>query len=361
MLLALSIVPSALLAAHADGPPGPPPYSPITLESAGGDYGDFSCTRAGRVVWHGQAWTLEPLVRGPNFAPVVLWLEGTNAPVLPVSFSNPSVYEFGYWWYTQDDGPEADGTTPGVTNARPVGYGSVPTTAEDLVECGIYFFGGVDLGVYRITRSLQRLMPWDGERGIPVSMVGRSLDFEGDDFSLYFSVPASQFPTTATTKAVTLATPTRSKYHLTALPSVTCRDAKNLAYQGAAWTMAPLVRGYQWSPMALWLDGDRIVAPRWFSSKTTGTWKTTSGTPALQGALDAEQRARPSGFGVRPAKATSGVHCTWSGPHSATRVATKALVKQLGLPSNVRGRTVELTGYATVHAYTPTWMWPPRG
>jgi hypothetical protein len=317
-----------------------------------GDYGDFACTRAGQVVWHGRAWTLEPLVRGPDFAPVVLWLEGANQPVVPLSFASYSDWTF--WWYTDD----ADGTARGVDNARPVAYGSSPTDTTDQVSCSIVVYGGEDLGVYRITRALQRLMPWDGERGVPASMVGRSLAFSSDDYELDFSLPASQFPTTATVKAPTLATPDYASYAMRSLPPVRCTAGSTVKYSGAAWTLAPLTRGYQWSPMAFWLDGDRIVAPRWFTSTTTGTWKTTSGTPTLRGTLNAAQSGRPSGLGSPPA-ATSQVDCTWSGRHSATRVATKPLIAQLGLPSGVLGRTLTLSGTATVHAYAPTWMWPP--
>ena len=361
-LLALAAGPAVVVSAYGDGPPGPSPYAPIVLQSdytPVGDYGDFACSRAGRVVWHGQAWTLEPLVRGPDFAPVVLWLEGTNAPVVPVSFSSSSYWTF--WWYTDDGGPDIQGTAGGVGNARPVAYGSVPTGTADDVTCTLIVYGGEDLGVYRITPALQKLMPWDGETGVPASMVGRRLAFSSDDYELSFSLPASQFAPTATTKAVTLATPTYSTYAAKALPSLTCREGTKLRYQGAAWSMAPLTRGYQWSPMALWLDGDRIVAPRWFTSTTTGTWQTASGTPVLQGTLNAAQSGRPSGLGPPPDNATAGVDCTWSGPHAATRIATKALVAQLGLPSSVQGRSVTISGTATVHAYTPTWMWPPTG
>jgi hypothetical protein len=316
----------------------------------------WACYRGDDAVWYGHGWTLEPLVRGPFFAPVVLWLEGTNQPVVPVSFSSSSPYSF--WWYTSDDGPDVDGTAPGVDNARPVAYGSSPTDTTDQVRCSISHWGGEELGVYRITRALQRLMPWDGEYGVPASMIGRDLDFIGDDYSLDFSLPASQFPTTATVKAPTLATPTYASYAKRSLPPLRCTAGSTVKYSGAAWTLAPLTRGYQWSPMAFWLDGDRIVAPRWFTSTTTGTWQTTSGTPVLRGRLNAAQSGRPSGLGSPPA-ATSQVDCTWSGPHSATRVATKPLIAQLGLPSSVLGRTLTLSGTATVHAYTPTWMWPP--
>jgi hypothetical protein len=342
----------------ADGPPGPPPYPKIVLDSSDAPAAVWACYRGDDAVWYGHGWTLEPLVRGPFFAPVVLWLEGTNQPVVPVRFDT-SGYPFG--WSTADGGPFAEGTGGDVTNGRPVGYGSTPTGTTDEVRCAIYKWGYEEFGTYRITAALQKMMGWDeeyGEWGVPPSMIGRRLAFDNEG-SLSFSLPASQFPTTATVKAPTLATPDYASYGKRSLPPLRCTAGSTVKYSGAAWTLAPLTRGYQWSPMAFWLDGDRIVAPRWFTSTTTGSWKTTSGTPALQGVLDAEQRARPSGFGARPAKATSGVHCTWSGPHSATRVATKALVTQLGLPTSVRGRTVELTGHATVHAYTPTWMWPP--
>jgi hypothetical protein len=161
-------------------------------------------------------------------------------------------------------------------------------------------------------------------------------------------------------KASTLRTPVRDHYRQQTLPTTVCRDGSTTRYSGTAWTLAPLTRGYGWAPMAFWLDSDRVVAPRWFASVVTGTWQTVSGSPTLHGTLSATQSGRPSGLGTAPNNATSGVECTWAGPHHDTRVVSRALATQLGLPSSLIGRTVELDGQATVRSWTPTWVWPPR-
>lgn len=345
----------ALPAVEADGPPAPGPYPPIALEDSGPP--EWICRDAsGTQVWSGTGWTLEPLVRGPLFAPVVLWLPNAkNQPVLPLQFSTTG---FPMWWETADGGTAASGNGGDVTGARPVGYGSTPTDPSPRVTCAYSQFGFYDFGTYLITPSLQTLMSGDADYGVPSSMVGRSLLFS-NEASLTFSLPESQFPTTASVKAATLRTPVRDQYRRLPLPTTVCRDATTTRYSGAAWTLAPLTRGYGWSPMAFWLDGDRIVAPRWFSSVVTGTWQTVSGVPVLKGTLDATQEGRPSGVGPRPTNATSGVQCSWTGVHEDTRVVTRALATQLGLPTSVIGRSVELSGQTTVRSWTPTWMWPP--
>lgn len=66
--------------------------------------------------------TVSRVVRGPVFAPVVLWLaDAGNAPVVPLEFHNPFT-DLG--WRTVDDGPPLGGRGGGVASARPVGYGS---------------------------------------------------------------------------------------------------------------------------------------------------------------------------------------------------------------------------------------------
>jgi hypothetical protein len=228
-----------------------------------------------------------------------------------------------------------------------------------MVTCAYSQFGFYEFGTYLITPSLQRLMSGDAEYGVPESMVGRELLFS-NEASLTFSMPRSQFPATAAVKAATLRTPVRDHYRQQTLPTTVCRDGSTTPYSGTAWTLAPLTRGYGWAPMAFWLDSDRVVAPRWFASVVTGTWQTVSGSPTLHGTLSATQSGRPSGLGTAPNNATSGVECTWAEPHHDTRVVSRALATQLGLPSSLIGRTVELDGQATVRSWTPTWVWPPR-
>ncbi|HET8659967.1 MAG TPA: hypothetical protein VFM55_13335 [Micromonosporaceae bacterium] len=347
MMAGLVATLGATAPAAADGPPGPGPYSKILL---GAGPAVVTCYDAdGTLLYRDAAWTLEPLVRGPLFAPVVLWLSGRdNVPVLPLEFTSTA---YPMMWDTVDSGPAESGLIESL-HGRPAGYGSVPTDTAPRVTCGYDHFGWFQFGEYILTAGLAEAL------GLPGRLVGRTLRFEGEG-SVRFSVPRYLFPLTAGVVVPTLKTPDYLRYGKRALPTVTCGRDGRLVYRGAAYTLAPLVRGYRWAPMAFWISGDRIVIPRWALSRVTGTWQTVSGTPARSGRLDATYAGRPTGYGGRPLNPTAGVECGWSGTHATTTVVSPALAYQLDLPAEVIGRQVSLSGAYTIQAFSPNWLFPP--
>ncbi len=112
--------------------------------------------------------------------------------------------------------------------------------------------------------------------------------------------------------------------------------------------------------MAFWLDGDRIVTPRWFTTVVTGSWHTATGSLARSGTLNATDAQAPAGYGPRQS-ATFDVDCSWSGHDVTTVLVTSALARQLRLPSNVVGRSVTFQASYHVDALTGTWLFPPAG
>ena len=345
MVLALLLAPSP---AAADGPPSPPPYPKVFVVSNGPEV--LTCTDSdGTLLYEDVAWTLEPLVRGPLFAPVVLWLQGFgNAPVVPLEFMGSG---FPLIWDTADSGPPEFGTIESW-GGRPVAYGPAPSDPTPRVRCGWGILGHAEFGTYTITAGLATAL------GLPSRLIGRRLFFSNEG-SASFTLPRSLFPMTATRRVPTLPTPDYQLYGRRALPPVTCLDAGRTRYAGSAYSLAPLVRGYQWAPMAFWLAADRVVTPRWFTASVRGTWRTVSGTPVLSGALGADQAARPSGIGGPLADGATGIDCRWGGTHLTTTTVRPALAAQLSLPSALIGRVVELSGTYTTHAYVPTWLFPP--
>lgn len=334
--------------AAADGPPSPPPYPKVLVVSDGPEV--LTCTDSdGTLLYEDVAWTLEPLVRGPFFAPVVLWLQGRgNSPVVPLEFSG---FGFPMIWETVDDGPRESGEIFSW-GGRPVAYGPTPNDPAARVRCSWHLFGFYEFGTYSITAGLARAL------GLPATLVGRRVLFSNEG-SASFTVPRYLFPLTASRRVPTLPTPDYLLYGRRALPPVTCLDAGRTRYSGSAYSLAPLVRGYQWAPMAFWLAGDRVVTPRWFTAAVRGTWRTVSGTPVVSGTLSADQAARPSGIGGPLTDGTTGVDCTWGGTHLTTTTVRPALAAQLSLPSSLIGRVVELSGTYTTRAYVPTWLFPP--
>lgn len=342
--------------ALADGPPGPPPYPKIFLTGTQNPgYGTLECTdAAGTVLYSGRAWTLEPLVRGPLFAPVALWLaDAGNQAVVPLRFemSGESLE-----WVTVDSGPVEAGDVWGAAG-RPVAFGPPVTDTSPMVTCtpGYDTLGWWDFGNYRITPALASML------GLPADLVGRTVNFSNEG-TVTFYLPRTQFPLTAAVKAPVLATPDLQSYSRVGLggTSFVVRDAHQVVkYRGRAFTFAPLVRGYQWAPIALWLAGDRIVTPRYFVSSSSGTWKTVSGTPARSGSYSTVQSGRPSGYGTPAANPGSGDICSWHGTQTKTLTVGKALVAELHLPADLVGRQVTLSGSYTIKAYVPAWLWPP--
>lgn len=346
----VGVLTAGLLAvpAAADGPPAPGPYP--QLEVKGSDSPGMTCRdRDGTVLYADVGWTLEPLVRGPSFAPVVLWLPALgNAPVMPLEFE---LAGFPIWWSTVDGGPAEAGNIE-TAAGRPVVYGSPPTDQAERVTCFYEKWGFWFFGTYLITVDLARVL------GLPASVIGRRVTFSNEG-QVSFSVPRYLFPSTAAVVAPTLPTADFDRYGRRPLPTTTCRAGGTTIYRGLAYTFAPLTRGYRWAPMALWLRGDRIVTPRWFTSTVTGTWRTVSGTPARSGRLDVTQQGRPAGYGRRPANATAGVRCDWAGSHDTTTTVTAALAAQLDLPVSLIGRRVALRGDYRVRAFSPHWLFPP--
>jgi len=345
-VLAVMVSVAALVAgpAGADGPPSPGPYPKLDFVAAGPEV--LTCRDSdGTVLYEDAAWTLEPLVRGPAFAPVVVWLTGRGSvPVVPLDFRTTG---YPLLWETADAGPAESGLVEAPVTGRPVGYGPAPTDPAPRVRCHVGQYGHYEYGTYTITAGLAAAL------GLPARLVGRRLRFD-NEADISFSVPRYLFPLTATVVAPTLRTPDLASYGRQYLPTVTCGQR----YRGAAYTLAPLVRGYRWAPMALWLGGDRIVTPSWFTATVSGTWRTVSG-PARSGTLAVTQRGRPAGYGPAPAQPTAGVDCRWAGTHDTTTVVSPALAAQLKLPGDLVGRQVRLTGSYQTHAYVPGWLFPP--
>ena len=348
--------------AGANGPPSAPPYSKIAV---GDDFGgvELSCDDSdGTTIYQGYAWTLEPLVRGPIFAPVTLWLSGAgNAPVVPLSFSADG---FPLQWHVGSIANPVMGSAS--AQGRPVAYGPMPTDTAPRVTCEATQQGYVDFGTYVITSGLAATIGLYDADDNPVDttqFIGQTLAFD-NEASFSFSVPRTQFPLTATAKATTWTTADQAKYYRTPLGGstttsrVTCKAASQQLYQGSAFTFSPLVRGYQWAPMALWLTNDRIVTPRWFTSTVKGTWATASGSPALHGSVNKTTSAAPSGYGTKP-DTTRDNTCSWAAAQSNTLTVTKAIATQLGLPASTIGRSVKLTTTSSVTSYISRWLFPP--
>lgn len=310
----------------------------------------MTCTDTdGTVIYHAPTWTLEPLQRGPLFAPVVLWLEGeSNVPVLPLRFTAAA---FPIVWETADGGPLLGGTIESLSG-RPLGYGPAATSTAPMVTCDYELIGNTYFGTFVVTKGLQQMLD------LPSSVLGRTIRVDGEG-TVQFVVPRTQFPLTATAVANSLPTPDYLRYGRHPQPTTTCRSGGTVLYQGSAYSLNPLIRGYQWSPMAFWLSGDRIVSPRWFTSHVTGSWQTVSGSPARSGTLDVFSALPPSGNGPMPSGATTGVDCSWGGPHDKTVKVSPELAAQLGLPATVVGRSVRLQGTYSVHAYTSNRLFPP--
>lgn len=345
---AVAVLPAT--GAYADGPPSAGPY-PKDYDYSGEP--PMRCLDTdGGLLYEGFGWTLEPLVRGPAFAPVVLFLDNFDAdgtehtPVLPLDFTIT-----GYplqWSYPDGSG----GGSIEHAYGRPVGFGPAATDTAPRVRCLVSMIGHYIFGDYRITPALRAIL------GLPAETVGRTVHFN-NEVNVEFTVPRYLFPLTATVHQPALPVPDADSYPRAGLPRVTCTDGGNVRYRGAAYTLGPLVRGYRWAPMAFWLDGDRIVTPQWFSTAVTGRWRTVSGSPARSGTLEATNSARPRAYGSQPADATGGVACRWGGSHRTVTTVSPALAAQLDLPASVVGRQVELSGDYTTTAYTPRWLFPP--
>jgi hypothetical protein len=212
-------------------------------------------------------------------------------------------------------------------------------------------FGHYEFGTYTITAGLAAML------GLPAESVGRRVRFD-NEAAVEFTVPRYLFPLTAAGARTTLPVPDSAEHPRAPLPRVTCRDGETVSYRGPGYTLAPLVRGYQWAPMAFWLAGDRVVTPQWFTSTVSGRWRTVAG-PARSGALDVTTSGRPRAYGTAPADPTAGVACGWGGTHRTVTTVSPQLAEQLDLPGGLVGRRVELSGRYTTTTYTPRWLFPP--
>lgn len=305
------------------------------------------------MLYSGRAWSLEPLVRGPLFAPVALWLaDAGSQAVIPLRFElSGEPLE----WVTVDSGPVEAGNAWGVAG-RPVAFGPPATDASPMITCtpGYETLGWWDFGNYRITRALASMLD------LPADLAGRTVNFSNEG-TVQFYLPRTQFPLTAAVKARVLGTPNLQSYYRVGLggTSFVVRDAHQVVkYRGSAFTFAPLMRGYQWAPIALWVAGDRIVTPQYFVTNSSGTWKTVSGTPARSGSYSTVQSGRPSGYGTPAANRASGYLCSWHGTQTKTLKVGKALAAELHLPTGLIGRQVTLSGSYATKAYVPAWLWP---
>ena len=327
----------------------PPPWSKIFL---GRDVPGINCTApTGTVVYNGAAWTVAPAVRGPLFAPTVIWLaDFAQQPVMPMQFTTTAGPIF---WETADGGPHAEGTFDSVTG-RPQGYGSVPTDPAPKITCVYYMLGHFDFGTYTMTAPLAAML------GVPGSLVGRKLHFDGEG-TVSFVTPKYLFPTRVAARAPTFPTPDLDSYPAVNLPTVTCTNATTgkRVYQGPATTAAPLVRGFHWAPMAFWLRNDRMVTPRWFDTALNGTWQTVDGGPPDGGPLRMTEDFPPTAYLGQQDTLT--IHCRYAGHDNSTFVATDPFLEEVGLGTrqDLVGRTIKVNLDWQVDAQAGTWLFPP--
>ena len=345
----------------------PSEAAPAPIEKVPLDRGGPAICRddEGTVVFEGTAHTYESLVRGPLYAPVTFWLGTPDpAPVLPVSFSN--------WldgvWSTADGGPPLSGQLiAAVEQERPIGKGPAVAYTGPTVRCELNTFGFEEFGTYQVTARMA------AQLDLPPATIGRSVAFAGEG-STTAVTPRYLFPTTASVTAPTLPTPVADSFPRKWFPrpwssdplstqtvngGIEClrRTDSRVLYRGSAWTLAPLVRGHTWSPMAFWLRDGRVISPSWFWTYTgDGVWTTVDTGPARTGAFDVAADGRPSGYARTPSD--GGVECRWDNPFRATYRVTPALLAQVpDLPDDLLGRRVELyADYSQTYAYLPEWQ-----
>jgi len=328
----------------------PPPWAKIFL---GRDIPGINCTDpTGTVVYNGAAWTIAPAVRGPLFAPTVIWLQDfEQQPVMPMQFTTTA---FPIFWETVDSGPHAEGTFDSVTG-RPQAYGSVPTDPAPKITCEYFMLGHHDFGTYKMTAPLAAML------GVPANLVGRTLHFDGEG-EVSFITPKYLFPTRVAARAPTFPTPDLDSYPAVNLPQVTCTNATNhnQLYKGAATTASPLVRGFHWAPMAFWINGDRMVTPRLSVTTLNGPWHTVDGGPPRSGTLHVTESQPPTGYLGQNDSLT--IHCRYSGHDGSTFVITDPWIEEVGLGAqqDLIGRTITIDVNFTVDAQAGTWLFPPK-
>jgi hypothetical protein len=335
-------------------PNTPPPWPQLTLDREMPDH--LQCTDPdGTVVYDGGAFTIAPAIRGPLFAPTVIWLtDFSMESVVPLEFKTTG---YPIFWSTDDGGPHAEGSFEHAAG-RPQGYGSVPTDTAPRITCGYTRLGHFLFGRYKITAPLAAMI-----EGMPTSMIGRTLTFDGEGI-VSFTTPKYLFPTRAAARAAMFPTVNQPTYPETPLPTTTCvnSDTHTQLYKGAASTSPPLVHGFHWAPVEFWLTGDRAVTPRWSETKVTGTWQTVDGGPARSGSLNMTESFPPNGFYYQ--QSSINVHCRFAGHDGGTFVATYPLVAQLGLPLDLAlgdpVRTIRFNVDYTTDAQTGTWLFPPK-
>lgn len=351
--LALAVVMLTPGVAGASTPPSPPPYPHVELELSGAP--NMTCVDpTGNVVYDDTAWSLEPLIRGPLFAPTVVFLSGVggeNRPVVPLRFTSTA---YPILWSTVDGGPPLDGLVESVSG-RPVGYGPVATSTAPMIKCSYSLVGHMDFGTFRITAGLQQAL------GLPHATIGRTLTFDGEG-DVSFETRPDQFPLTAANYKPNIQpwlVPDTPPYPWVDLPTIMCRNGSKVVYRGGATTLAPAVRGLDWAPITFWLKGDRIVTPSWSRTKIDATWATVEGEPARSGTIAKDQSFAPMGLGKNPYPTSKMIDCTWRVRHDEVIEVTPYLAVQLGLPNRVIQRDIKLVGTGVVHAYVPDWLFPP--
>lgn len=341
-------------AAHASTPPSPAPYPHVELQGSGPPI--MQCLDSTAVqVYNDSAWTLEPLLRGPLFAPTVLFLSGIgaeNRPVVPLRFTSRA---FPVVWSTVDGGTLLSGTIESISG-RPVGYGPVASTHAPMVTCSYSLVGHEDFGAFRITKPLQQML------GLPKATIGRTVAFDGEG-DVTFETRQDAFPQIlenydpAVQPWLVADDP---PYQWVNMPTITCRNGTTVVYKGPARTLAPAVRGLDWSPIAFWLNGDRIVTPHWSRLQLDLSWATVDAVPARSGTTVKDYSFAPAGVGKNPYPAANLIDCTWKVQHDDIVEVTPYLLVQLDLPTRTVSHQIHVTGSAVVHAYVPVWLFPPK-
>jgi len=114
------------------------------------------------------------------------------------------------------------------------------------------------------------------------------------------------------------------------------------------------------TPMAFWLDGDRVVTRTGSRRLCRAPGKPSRVHRSAPGRSTPRTPGRLGGYGKRPPFATTGPDCSWAGQHHTTTTVSAALAAQLSLPTDLIGRRVELSGTYSVHAFSPSWLFPPQ-
>lgn len=225
-----------------------------------------------------------------------------------------------------------------------------------MVTCSYSLVGHEDFGTFRITKGLQQIL------GLPKATIGRTVAFDGEG-DVTFETRQDAFPQIldnydpAVQPWIVADEP---PYTWVTMPTITCRNGTTVVYKGPAKTLAPVVRGLDWAPMAFWLNGDRIVTPHWSRLQIDAAWATVSAVPARSGTTVKDASFAPAGVGANPYPTAKLIDCTWKVQHDDIINVSPYLLVQLNLPSRTVSNDIHLVGSVVVHAYVPVWLFPPK-